>query len=415
MDISFKELLNKSFQYYILQFVNILFPILIVPFIIKKIGIEKYGILAFISSVIGFFQILIDYGFNIYGVKEISANIRNKKNISIIFNSIFIIRTVLFVLSILFLFLLSLINNQVKIHLVIYFFSILSIFSSILYPMFLFQGLEKINFYLFPNVSVKIFYLMSLILIIQNKNDYWKVPILYSVISIVISIISIIRVRKLFSISFFIPEIDVLIKFIKEGWYYFSSNLAISIYTNSTTFILGIFSNNIIVGVFNAFEKLISLLQHIVSPFYQTLFPHLTLIVKESPNRAKLFIKKLSRYLIPLFILITIIVWAISKNLLLFIYGKELADINLYFNIFSLKFLFVSVAYLYANLFLIIFGYRELWQRIILKAFLIFILLSIVFLGFLRLELLGMIISIVLTELFVLIDSLIKYFKLKDQ
>lgn len=203
-------------------------------------------------------------------------------------------------------------------------------------------------------------------------------------------------------------------KFIKEGWYYFSSNLAISIYTNSTTFILGIFSNNFIVGVFNAFEKSISLLQHIVSPFYQALFPHLNLIVKESPNRAKLFLKKLSKYLIPSFILITIIVWAISKNLLLIIYGKELADINLYFNILSLKFLFVSIAYLYANLFLIIFGYRELWQKIILKAFLIFILLSIVFLGFLKLELIGMIISIVLTELFVLIDSLVKYFKLKN-
>lgn len=79
MDISFKELLKKSYQYYILQFVNIFFPILIVPFLINKIVIEKYGILAFITSIIGFFQILIDYGFNIYGVKEISANRENKK------------------------------------------------------------------------------------------------------------------------------------------------------------------------------------------------------------------------------------------------------------------------------------------------------------------------------------------------
>lgn len=405
------SVLNKSLDYYIIQFLNFLFPLITLPFLIRIIGVENFGLLSFITSVIGFFQIVIDFGFNILGTKDVAINKNNIKKIESIYNSILFIRLFLFLICFLILILISLTVSTVRIYYLIYLFNFIGILSTIVYPIYFFQGLEKIKYFLFSSIISKFFYLLFLLFFINEENDFWKVPLGYSIINILISFLGFINIKKFFGIKLSIPSINQIRYYLIEGWHFFSSQLVISSYTNSSVFILGIFSNNIIVGYFTAFEKLISAFQYLVSPFYQAFFPYIITLVQQSRNFALNLLNQISKYLVLTFILITILIWLSSKFLLDILYGEKFIEFYFYFNVFSLKFLFVSIAYIYANLFLIAFGYIILWQKIIYKAFFLYILITFLFLYILKLELEGIIYSIVTTEFFVLFESYRNYLK----
>jgi len=66
---------------------------------------------------------------------------------------------------------------------------------------------------------------------------------------LVAGIISLRIVFKNFKVKFILPKLESIKYQLKEGWHLFTSNIAISLYTTSNTFILGLFTNNTIVGI----------------------------------------------------------------------------------------------------------------------------------------------------------------------
>jgi PST family polysaccharide transporter len=76
-----------------------------------------------------------------------------------------------------------------------------------------------------------------------------------------------------FEVSFKIVGLKELKRQLKEGWHIFISTVAISLYTISNTFILGLFTNNAIVGYYAAAERIVKAVQGLLGPISQTLYP----------------------------------------------------------------------------------------------------------------------------------------------
>ena len=79
---------------------------------------------------------------------------------------------------------------------------------------------------------------------------------------------------------------------IKEGWYIFISAMAISLYTVSNIFILGIFTNNTIVGYYSGAEKIIKAVRVLLSLISQVIYSHISKLGSESKDQAFRFIQK---------------------------------------------------------------------------------------------------------------------------
>ena len=94
-----------------LRFFNIGIKFFLVAYLVRVLGEISYGILTWSDSIIQFFLLFINFGFNIYAAKYIVENRDQKDIINEITSSIFLIKITLFIISFILLYLLTFLNN----------------------------------------------------------------------------------------------------------------------------------------------------------------------------------------------------------------------------------------------------------------------------------------------------------------
>ena len=83
----------------VLQVINSLFYILIYPYLIRVLGAEAYGLYIYALSVVTYFIYLINFGFDLPGVKAVAQNALDRNKLEKIFASIFTAKLYLLCLS----------------------------------------------------------------------------------------------------------------------------------------------------------------------------------------------------------------------------------------------------------------------------------------------------------------------------
>ena len=102
-------------------------------------------------------------------------------------------------------------------------------------------------------------------------------------------------------------------------------------YTASNVFILGLFSGNVIAGVYSSMEKLILAVKNVYVPLYQALYPW---VARQEDDQKKVIINKI---LLPVFLvstLITLVILLFAKTILIIVYDDVL--ITSYANVFRI-------------------------------------------------------------------------------
>ena len=97
-----KLIKNFSFLFSV-NIANFILPLLTFPYLVRVLGIEKFGLLSFATSIITYFLILTDYGFNLTATKEISINRNNKKKLNVIFSNVISLKVLIMTIGFLFL------------------------------------------------------------------------------------------------------------------------------------------------------------------------------------------------------------------------------------------------------------------------------------------------------------------------
>ena len=73
------QIIVKNFSYLTLMKVfNIGVKVILAAYLIRILGSEKYGLITWLDSVIQYFIMIVNFGFNIYAAKYIVEN-KNKK------------------------------------------------------------------------------------------------------------------------------------------------------------------------------------------------------------------------------------------------------------------------------------------------------------------------------------------------
>ncbi len=306
----------------VLQVSNYIFPLITFPYLVRVLGPEKFGLINFANAFVAYFNVLTDFGFNFSATRNISINRDDHTKVENIFNAVMVVKLCLFVLSLIIISIIVLTIPFFKNDEIIYFYSFGFVLGNLLFPIWLFQGLERMKYITALNVTAKTILTIVIFVLIVQESDYKLLIILNSLGTILVGAGSLLVVKYKFKIHFHLTEINEIKYQVEESWQLFISNVAINLYTISNTFILGLFTNNTVVGYFSAADKIRMAFQGIFSTVSQTVYPHVSYLFKQSVNAGLNFIKKMFYIVGTAGFLVSILIFILAPAIVKLVLGE---------------------------------------------------------------------------------------------
>lgn len=332
----------------LLQGANYLLPFLTFPYLVRVLGPDNFGLIAFATALITYAALLSDYGFNLSATRQISIHRENHKKISKIYSTVMVIKLTLMMLSLISVVVLVTLVDRFNENWEVYIISFGLVVGQVLFPIWLFQGLEIMKYITYINLVSRAIFTSLIFLFVHQESDYLLVPILSSLGALLSGIWAQRIILGVMKYEFLWPSIDDIKKQLGEGWHFFISSIAISFYTTSTVFIIGLLNGNTIAGQYAAAEKIIQAFKGLFEPIGQALFPYSSKKMKLDVLSAQQYINQVAFIIGMVMGVVSFGVYYFSEELVIILLGEQYIDCTLMVKIMSPLPFVIAISNIYA-------------------------------------------------------------------
>lgn len=302
------------------QWSEYLVALILMPFLLRKLGPDVYGGVAFSQAFCIYFMLLVEYGFAWSGVRKISPLKLpcDKLVISSVFWSIQWAKLILMLFS------LALIAVLIFLFPKLYEFRLyislgtFSIIGMAFYPQWLLQGIDKIReaaaFMLISRVCT----LLMIFWLVGDKNDAYLAILLQSSVSCIAAIISWFYICSNRYLIFMPPNKELIKGAMKDGWAAFFATTSTAVYRTSSAVVLGLVASTSAVAYYVVAEKLIRVIQELARPLVQATYPRVAQLLGAQPKLAY----KLLRHVLIFFFLTGVVI-----SFAILIFSQEIVNL----------------------------------------------------------------------------------------
>ncbi|HHV84662.1 MAG TPA: oligosaccharide flippase family protein [Petrimonas sp.] len=270
-----KTIVQNTGYLSIIEIVRLAMPFIALPYIIRTVGAENYGLAVFAQTIISYFTIFINFGLDISAVKNISINRNDIAELNKIVSSVLLIKLVLFTISFLLLLIGLWIIPFLKIHRLLFLFAFLTCFSELLFPTWFYQGIEKMKYLTLIKTTSILFYTISVFLFIHKPEHYTRIVLLQSLGNLFAGVMSfylLLRIEK-------VQLIKSSYKYIKQTFTdsipFFFSRLSAVLNSAMAKTISGIFFSMQAVAAFDLAQKIATVALVPMQMLNQAIYPHI--------------------------------------------------------------------------------------------------------------------------------------------
>ena len=408
--MSSKKTLENTIVLVLVQLVNLGLPLISLPYLARILGADNLGRVVFSLAVAQIFLVLSDYGFNLSATKEVAIYRNDVKKLYNIWIGVTIIRLIFSLIG--FLVLLCLIFSVEKLNhnFWLCIFAYISVLGNIIYPQWLFQGLEKLRYVSFIQIISRIILFILLILFVKNKNDVAIAVIIQSAGGLVAGLIIFPNIYILFKDCYKkLPSLQDIKGYLSAGWTFFISNVFGSFYLSFNGLILGFMVSPNQLANYYVAEKLIRAVGSLCSPIGNAIFPKMVGLFQEKSKEALIFCMQIIFILAGGVLIGCIITYFISGYVVDIIFGEEFKDAAILLKFFSPLPVIIMLAIIFGNLIMIPAGLHKEFSRIIISASLLNIFVFFIMTNFF--SIIGATFASILVEagvVFIMLVSLIQ-------
>ena len=324
----FKNFLNLSS----IQLSNILLNLALFPIIIRLIGIEAFGYFTLANSIAWVFAILINYGTNQSGIRDIAIHIADPGALGKIFYNILGIRILMFIFFLVCIALLG--NFQIKYYHFIL-FAVPIVFSEVFNPLFFFLGIQKLKAFNIANLLSKALTIVFVVLFIHSPDDAVWVNFIIGVTSLVLYCILLVNQISSGMISFHMPRPSEQIHLFKENFSLTINNISVQLQQSFMVFALGKWESPRVLGAYSVADKVIGSIRILIIQISSAIYPKAAQMNHTEPERWHAFMKKTQLGLTALFLSGSVILCLCAPVIVKLISGKADSDATAFLRIMA--------------------------------------------------------------------------------
>ena len=277
----FKGIFIKNFFNLIInQGINIFIALLATRVLFSTLGEAQFGLVNLALSVVLLSSIAVSYGYHLNGPKRIALFRDQSAKKQSLINEIILTRIIIATGMAIILFCLTYFFGFFKSYAALLYYSLILLFSQALFPMFYFQGNDKIAWASLVNAFAKGAYLLLIILFIKTPDDATYVNFLFGLSALVVYIVFWIIIYKKEKIKWvWVSIYNIKNRFI-ENFQFFISSIAGHVSIHGGLIILANFVNNTVLGEFALAQKIALLMRMVPIFFTQAILQKASILFK---------------------------------------------------------------------------------------------------------------------------------------
>ncbi|MDO4695367.1 oligosaccharide flippase family protein [Porphyromonas sp.] len=165
----------------IFQILILILPLISYPYLIRIVGADLYGRVAYAQAAVVFAIILVNFGLNIMATKEVSINRDNPIVLDRIVTKVYIIKTCFFILSSLIYAVAIFYFETFAANKLLFLLSFGYCLPEWLLPIWYFQGIEKMKYMTLVDSIAKVFFTILIFFVISIPEHYIRIPIVQTI------------------------------------------------------------------------------------------------------------------------------------------------------------------------------------------------------------------------------------------
>ena len=281
------------------QVVNLLAPFLVALYVIPVCGVDKWGIVGLVTTVYILLGLIIEFGANLIGVKEVSAY---RSKIAYLKNYIGLNYKYRLICCIALTILLVIIFIALNVDKT-YYWGLTWIVAWYYNPIWIYQAQEsfkKINHIIFWS---KLIYVIGIYLFIKKPEDYVYVVGILGIANSIIYSWFYYKISKNTKLS--VKRIWV---FIKHNKSIVLSNFSISFYTQAPVFIIKIVLGNTYAGIYKIIDLFLVAFRSYLGVFFNVTYPSYCNLIATNFKAAKTYVFKMTFFNVMFLSIVAVII-----------------------------------------------------------------------------------------------------------
>ena len=373
------------------QGVNYIFPLLSVAVVARALGIEHLGLLIIAQAISVYVQQATDFGFNLTATRRVALCKGRVDEVSLVFTSTILAKLLVFVIAVILFLAISFLFESLWRNVELVSVLLLGVLASIFYPIWLFQGIEKMQNIFIGNLITKGSSLLLMLILVDDPEDLYLAALIQSVSWVLVAVFSLWVVYRSHYCHFCSVNFGHVASAIKESSYIYLSVLATSFYTSFNLILLGSLASPSAAALYGIADKLRVATQSFIGVFSQALYPYFC--TKRGDEKYGLW------FFICLGGLAGICMYIFSPVAVYLLAGDGFKEAVLIAQLFSIVCPIVAVASYYANLKIAANGFQSMFLKVYVCGALIHLCYVYFSIDLYGIE--GLALSVILTELII--------------
>ena len=313
---------KNSVWLFILQFANMVLPLLTIPYVTRVLGARGYGEYSIAYNWITYFQVIVEYGFAFGGARKIAISDELSEN-NRVFSSIITARFGLFALCVVLFNLIAIFHNISKSLYIDTMILMVVVFSVVFQANWIFQGKQQMKYLTIINVIGRVISVILILLFVKRSEQVWLYCVLYSFTFIFSSLLGIIIASKRYGLKYTFPGLKPIKDILVENFPLFTSVAVSRLFGSVGITILSLFASESIVGGYSAVYKIPYILTLCFFPLSQALFPFLSQRFAKEEVSALMIQRKIGVIVVGFFCVIGLVITIGKDFIVLKFLGNE--------------------------------------------------------------------------------------------